>query len=1266
MATQNFLSGGYYGKLGATVGQRWKNKRTIRTYVIPHDPKTPDQIAQRTKFGSGVFYAQLAQQANYSCTFFNSESMTNWNRRMSVAVENKSLFTTLLSLIPLIPNNSVAPYIITSGTYKVDNDTHTMEIKLDGHLPSTARKYTVLLTNNPTGTTAVDVKMLSATSTTANPNVLTTSELADFEMLDTTKVRIVSSDDVNSSLDMVISAEITLAKESLIPVPLDLAVSSVSQTADTTVITFTNDYVLGDTTINIGAIVADLNGKIISLSEYTKSIINNGGKLALQIVQTDYAPENQIAWGTSGSITIKNLYIDTEEYHYYADDVTCKITQSGTITRYYASTISSAQIVDNWFSFVQSASQIKLFDNPTEISVPTAYNTFDVGNTNWSVSAVVSPAATSRKYTLKPPVCTPGNGTRCYVTMGTLSSAISIPERTKIIDGVTYKLTGSSISTVTGSYALVHNVTFSNDLTSDLFFKQKLDLYCPDNSYIGEQETVYYSDNSEGIMGWLANDGKTVLANLKSVSNQFVLECGASEKHNPARINCFFAFNAHTLTGGKSTLVLPVRNAIQWANKYDTLKSAALFESSLCKNSGMTNSVLTTPLIYEFKNLALSNKDGAFTAQIAKTAGADYDVLKNATVYVLGAQNKDIKQNSSSLECVIDANNSELKIKASFATAAINYQANGKPVTSYIDLNTGADKTKSYIHVATIEQDGRELKICTDRFTLGWSVNNFANTVATSWALTELSKERLNPVALDLSVSSVSTSGDTTTIIFANDYVTGETTLTGVSAVAELNGKTVTPVFSSVKLANANGKLALKLIQSDYAPENQIAFGSTGSITIGTLYIDTATTHYYAISTTKSCTQSGTITRSYASTISSAQIVDNWFSFVQSASQIKLFDNPTEISVPTAYNTFDVGNTNWSVSAVVSPAATSRKYTLKPPVCTPGNGTRCYVTMGTLSSAISIPERTKIIDGVTYKLTGSSISTVTGSYALVHNVTFSNDLTSDLFFKQKLDLYCPDNSYIGEQETVYYSDNSEGIMGWLANDGKTVLANLKSVSNQFVLECGASEKHNPARINCFFAFNAHTLTGGKSTLVLPVRNAIQWRNKYNIQLANGLKTNVNVSFESYKAKSVTTPAYISFGDYLLSEKDGAFTITPNTTASGQFEAVAGLSLYVVDANENEFISDSAAVSIDRAYDEEHLVFKATFNPAEQSWASLGDIGGGNVALNMNIDDTKAYSCVANVVQDGFDLKVCTPTKVRGWINENFGTDMADTYELTVM
>ena len=1266
MATQNFLSGGYYGKLGATVGQRWKNKRTIRTYVIPHDPKTPDQIAQRTKFGSGVFYAQLAQQANYSCTFFNSESMTNWNRRMSVAVENKSLFTTLLSLIPLIPNNSVAPYTITSGTYKVDNDTHTMEIKLDGHLPSAARKYTVLLTNNPTGTTAADVKMLSATSTAANPNVLTTSELADFEMLDTTKVRIVSSDDVNSSLDMVISAEITLAKEGLIPVPLDLAVSSVSQTADTTVITFTDDYVSGDTTIIIGAIVADLNGKIISLSEYTKSIINNAGKLALQIVQTDYAPENQIAWGASGSITISNLYIDTEEYHYYADNVTRTITQSGTITRSYASIISSAQIAENVLSFTRTASQIALFDAPAAFNLPVAYNGVDVSNAEWKVASVTSPNTTSRKYTLKTPTYVPSNGTTCYVSVGSTVGDVSIPQLTKIIDGVTYTLSGVKMAAPTGSFKYVHATKFGEDFTTDLFFRQKVNLYAHDEGTVTTITKMKCSTNANGIVNF-ATDSNTIDAALVKKGNQVYLQTTDTESQIPGRINCFFKFPQTIFVSEKYvTIQMSEVQKQLWHNKYDVLKTNALFGSSYCKNNGMTGSVLTTPLTFEFKDLPLNNSDGTFTGQIENTVGSTYNILKNATVYVLGAEGKVIKQNSSSLECVIDANNSNFKIKASFADVNINYKANGTPVESYIDLNTTSDKTKPFVLIATMTQHGYTLRIGTSRFTPGWTVDKFTDTVATNWALTELPKERLNPVALDLSVSSVSTSGDTTTIVFANNYVTGETTLTGVSATAELNGKTVTPVFSSVKLANANGKLALKLVQSDYAPENQIAFGSTGSITIGTLYIDTATTHYYAINTTKSCTQSGTITRSYASTISSAQIVNNVFSFVQSASQIALFDNLAAISVPTARNTVDTGNENWSVLSVTNTGTTGRKYTLKTPAYTPSNGTVCYVSMGTLSSAISIPERTKTINGVVYKLTGSSISEVAGSYAFTHNVTFSDDLTSNLYFREKMDLYYPNNSYVSTARKVFLNDNTTDISEYRGIYGPSVYTNIKSEGNRLIMECNPDLYQNPARINCFFYFDAYTFTGGKSTLTLAKNEKVRWHNKNNIQSAQGLKTNVNVSFTGYKAKGVTTPAYVSFGDYLLSEKDGAFTVTPNTTAAGHFEAVAGLSLYVTDADENEFTSDSAAISVDRAYDNEHLVFKATFNPAEQSWASLGDIGGGNVALNMDIDDTKIYSCVATVVQNGFDLKVCTPKKVQGWINEDFGTNMTDTYELNVI
>ena len=738
MATQNFLSGGYYGKLGATVGQRWKNKRTIRTYVIPHDPKTPDQIAQRTKFGSGVFYAQLAQQANYSCTFFNSESMTNWNRRMSVAVENKSLFTTLLSLIPLIPNNSVAPYTITSGTYKVDNDTHTMEIKLDGHLPSAARKYTVLLTNNPTGTTAADVKMLSATSTAANPNILTTSELADFEMLETTKVRIVSSDDVNSSLDMVISAEITLARTGLISVPLDLSVSSVSQTTDTTVITFTDDYVLGDTTINISAIVADLNGKIISLSEYTKSIINNAGKLALQIVQTDYAPENQIAWGASGLITISNLYIDTEEYHYYADDVTCKITQSGTITRSYASTISNAQIVNNVFSFVQSASQITLFDNPTEISVPTAYNTFDVGNKNWSVSDVASPAVTSRKYTLETPSFTAPAPTVCYVSMGTLSSDISIPERTKIIDGVTYKLTSSSISNVAGSYSFTHDAAFYTIVNSDLFFAHFINLYVPVDYYDDKPQTLFYSDNATGIDGYTGKNGKSMSVYFKNWGRYLALMSSDSQEHNPAQINCFFDFDGYTLTGGKSTLVLNKKLKEWWYNKYNVQLTQALTENVNIDFTSYTVKSVTTPAYISFEDYVLNDVDKPFTVAPNTTVSSQFDKLNGISLSVTDTNENELNSNSVEIAEDREYNKGHLNFKATFNPAILSWANFDEVGGGTISLYMENDNSKPYSCIAIAKQDKRELKICTPTKTEAWINEDFGVDPQISYGLTRI------------------------------------------------------------------------------------------------------------------------------------------------------------------------------------------------------------------------------------------------------------------------------------------------------------------------------------------------------------------------------------------------------------------------------------------------------------------------------------------------------------------------------------------------
>ena len=116
MAIQNFLSGGYYGKLGATVGQRWKNKRTIRTYVVPANPRTPTQQANRGKFADAVTYAQMGMQMNYYCTLFDDPNFTKWNYRMKVARELKNAGLSGLDLIPLYPVSFNPPILLTEFT----------------------------------------------------------------------------------------------------------------------------------------------------------------------------------------------------------------------------------------------------------------------------------------------------------------------------------------------------------------------------------------------------------------------------------------------------------------------------------------------------------------------------------------------------------------------------------------------------------------------------------------------------------------------------------------------------------------------------------------------------------------------------------------------------------------------------------------------------------------------------------------------------------------------------------------------------------------------------------------------------------------------------------------------------------------------------------------------------------------------------------------------------------------------------------------------
>lgn len=66
MGKMNLLKANWYGKVGQTVGAKWKNKSTIRTYTKPANPDTAAQQTVRGGFASITsFVALFADNIRY-------------------------------------------------------------------------------------------------------------------------------------------------------------------------------------------------------------------------------------------------------------------------------------------------------------------------------------------------------------------------------------------------------------------------------------------------------------------------------------------------------------------------------------------------------------------------------------------------------------------------------------------------------------------------------------------------------------------------------------------------------------------------------------------------------------------------------------------------------------------------------------------------------------------------------------------------------------------------------------------------------------------------------------------------------------------------------------------------------------------------------------------------------------------------------------------------------------------------------------------------
>lgn len=328
MAKQNFLAGGYYGKLGVTVGQRWKNKRTIRSYVIPKNPRTPAQQANRGSFGSVVPWAQLGMSMNYKSPCVQSESMTEWNVRMSIARELVKNGEEGLNLIPLYPINYSIPYQITKMQIKslVQGDPALFDI--EGNLPDTPRKFSIVFDIYDTSDVFIKRVLYPAETRAGNLNVLVVDTDDNSEINNHCFCRIVSNDDTENALGLVASVALPVEAPSIIPMPFDSSVRSVSRSDRTYTLTFNNEYGSAVHAYNNVSIHCVVNGSWVTKTIGSGNLINNDGMCAIRWTETTSFENELPAFPSGAYVSAGELVTQTATTRYSAENTQDNFTST--------------------------------------------------------------------------------------------------------------------------------------------------------------------------------------------------------------------------------------------------------------------------------------------------------------------------------------------------------------------------------------------------------------------------------------------------------------------------------------------------------------------------------------------------------------------------------------------------------------------------------------------------------------------------------------------------------------------------------------------------------------------------------------------------------------------------------------------------------------------------------------------------------------------------------------------------------------------------
>lgn len=315
MAKQNFLSGGFYGKLGAMVGQRWKNKRTIRTYVIPKNPNTPEQKRNRSNFAGAVQFSQMGMQMNYYCNLFENPDFTKWNYRMSVARLLKFAGMTDLNLIPLYPTDFTPPLTLTQIKLKSTSGDKHITFSVPELTAAEDRVFSMMFALYNQQSIFLGYKLYLGYYYKDNPQTLEVDVDDVGEINDKCYVRLVTNDDEDSKNDMIASARLSVMGDEKDRHTFDCHISMIEKSSAGLKITFAEHWVANPTVNNISfslSFISDGKRKVVSFSDLV--LEDNGGLCSVNVSFPTTYNQDLPAFPEGSGISNVNVRYEGETY----------------------------------------------------------------------------------------------------------------------------------------------------------------------------------------------------------------------------------------------------------------------------------------------------------------------------------------------------------------------------------------------------------------------------------------------------------------------------------------------------------------------------------------------------------------------------------------------------------------------------------------------------------------------------------------------------------------------------------------------------------------------------------------------------------------------------------------------------------------------------------------------------------------------------------------------------------------------------------------